>query len=183
MESFDEKIREIKIIRPQIRTDTRGFFCEIFRQDWVPEVKFVQENLSLSCNVGTIRGLHYQEPPGAQNKLVMVVQGAVLDVVVDIRAGSPTFGRSVTVELHSKDLEQLFVPVGFAHGFCTLRPNTLVLYKISAPYDPALDRGILWNDPDLGIGWPVGSETATLSEKDRGQPRLKDVEPVFHFQA
>jgi dTDP-4-dehydrorhamnose 3,5-epimerase len=162
--------------------DNRGFFCEIFRSDWLPQINFVQENLSLSADQGTIRGLHYQVPPAAQDKLVMVVQGAILDVAVDIRRGSPTFGQSVAVELRAEDLTQLLVPVGFAHGFCTLRPNTMVLYKVSAPYDATADRGIRWNDPDLGIDWPVAPGAAILSDKDRVQPRLKDVGAAFHFQ-
>lgn len=178
----DTKIDKIKILSPKIHGDHRGFFSEIFRSDWVPGIEFVQENLSLSADVGTVRGLHYQEPPDAQDKLVMVVQGAILDIAVDIRHGSPTFGQSVAVELRAEDLNQLLVPVGFAHGFCTLQPNTMVLYKVSAPYSPACDRGILWNDPDLGIEWPVAPDAATLSDKDRRQPRLKDVEPVFRFR-
>lgn len=182
MKITDTKIDKIKILSPKIHGDHRGFFSEIFRSDWVPGVEFVQENLSLSADVGTVRGLHYQEPPDAQDKLVMVVQGAILDIAVDIRYGSPTFGQSVAVELRAEDLNQLLVPVGFAHGFCTLQPNTMVLYKVSAPYSPACDRGILWNDPDLGIEWPVAPDAATLSDKDRRQPRLKDVEPVFRFR-
>ncbi len=182
MKITDTKINEVKVLTPKIHGDNRGFFSEIFRSDWLPDLNFVQENLSLSADQGTVRGLHYQEPPAAQDKLVMVLQGAILDVAVDIRRGSPTFGQSVVVELRAEDLTQLFVPVGFAHGFCTLQPNTMVLYKVSAPYDPACDRGILWNDPDLGIDWPVAPDAAVLSDKDRRQPRLRDIEPVFRFQ-
>ena len=182
MKITDTKIDAVKIFSPKVHGDNRGFFCEIFRAEWVPHINFVQENLSLSADVGTVRGLHYQEPPDAQDKLVTVVQGAILDVAVDIRRGSPTFGQSVAVELRAEELTQLLVPVGFAHGFCTLRPNTMVLYKVSAPYSPARDRGILWNDPHLGIEWPVAPDVATLSDKDRRQPRLRDIEPVFHFQ-
>lgn len=136
----------------------------------------------MSVEPGTVRGLHYQEPPAAQDKLVTVVQGAILDIAVDIRRGSPTFGQSVAVELRAEEPTQLLVPVGFAHGFCTLRPNTMVLYKVSAPYNAACDRGILWNDPDLAIDWPVAPDAATLSDKDRRQPRLRDIESVFRFQ-
>lgn len=173
---------EVKLLTPQVHGDRRGFFCEIFKTEWLPEIQFVQENLSLSADQGTVRGLHYQEPPMAQDKLLMVMQGAILDVAVDIRAGSPTFGQAVSIELRAEDVTPLLIPVGFAHGFCTLRPNTMVLYKVSAPYSPACDRGILWNDPDIGIEWPVLPEQAVLSDKDRRQPRLRDVEPVFHFQ-
>ena len=182
MRLTDTKIDQVKILTPKMHGDNRGFFCEIFRADWLPHINFVQENLSLSADRGTVRGLHYQEPPAAQDKLVMVVQGAILDIAVDIRRGSPTYGQSLAVELRAEDLTQLLVPVGFAHGFCTLRPNTMVLYKVSAPYNAAADRGILWNDPDLGIDWPVAPGAATLSDKDRIQPRLKDVEAAFHFQ-
>ena len=182
MRLTDTEIDQVKILTPKMHGDNRGFFCEIFRSDWLPQINFVQENLSLSADQGTVRGLHYQEPPAAQDKLVMVVQGAILDVAVDIRRGSPTFGKSVVVELRAEDLTQLLVPVGFAHGFCTLQPNTMVLYKVSAPYNAACDRGILWNDPDLGIDWPVAPDAATLSDKDTRQPRLRDVESVFRFQ-
>ena len=182
MRFTDTKLDKIKLLSPRVHGDHRGFFCEIFKNEWVPDIQFVQENLSLSADQGTVRGLHYQQPPAAQDKLVMVVQGAILDIAVDIRQGSPTFGQSVAVELRAEDVTPLLIPVGFAHGFCTLRPNTMVLYKVSAPYSPACDRGILWNDPDLGIEWPVRPEVAILSDKDRRQPRLRDVEPVFHFQ-
>lgn len=182
MRLTDTKIDQVKILTPKMHGDNRGFFCEIFRRDWLPQINFVQENLSLSADQGTVRGLHYQEPPAAQDKLVMVIQGAILDIAVDIRHGSPTFGQSIAVELCAENLTQLLVPIGFAHGFCTLRPNTLVLYKVSAPYDAAHDRGILWNDPDLGIEWPVAPADATLSDKDTRQPRFRDVEPVFHFR-
>jgi len=178
----DTKLDGVKLLSPKVHGDRRGFFCEIFKTEWLPDVAFVQENLSLSADQGTVRGLHYQEPPVAQDKLIMVTQGAVLDIAVDIRRGSPTFGQSVAVELRAEDVTSLLVPIGFAHGFCTLRPNTMVLYKVSAPYDPAYDRGILWDDPDLGIEWPVSAERAILSDKDRRQPRLRDVEPAFHFQ-
>ncbi|GGF27108.1 dTDP-4-dehydrorhamnose 3,5-epimerase [Aliidongia dinghuensis] len=181
MEIVDTRLPGVKVVRPKIHGDHRGFFSEIFRSEWLPQVDFIQENLSLSAEVGTIRGLHYQEPPDAQDKLVMVVQGAILDVAVDLRHGSPTFGQWVAVELRAEDLTQMFVPVGFAHGFCTLQPNTMVLYKVSAPYSPARDRGILWDDPDLGIEWPVAPGAAILSDKDRRLPRLKDAEPIFRF--
>ena len=182
MKFTDTKLEGIKLLSPRVHGDHRGFFCEIFKTEWLPGIAFVQENLSLSADQGTVRGLHYQEPPAAQDKLIMVVQGAILDIAVDIRRGSPTFGQSVAVELRAEDVSSLLVPIGFAHGFCTLRPDTMVLYKVSAPYNPACDRGILWDDPELGIEWPVSAEQAILSDKDRRQPRLRDVEPVFHFQ-
>ena len=178
----DTKLDQVKILTPKKHGDHRGFFSEVYRHEWLPTITFVQENLSLSAEQGTVRGLHYQETPFAQDKLVMVLKGSILDVAVDIRHGSPTFGQSVAVELRADRLNQLLVPVGFAHGFCTLEPDTMVLYKVSAPYSPTHDRGIRWNDPDLGIDWPVTEARAVLSGKDRETPRLKDAAPAFHFQ-
>jgi len=159
--------------------DDRGFFVETYNaRDFaaigIPD-HFVQDNHSYSAAKGTIRGLHFQLPPRAQAKLVRVVRGAILDIVVDIRRSSPTFGRHVAVELSAANGLQLYVPVGFAHGFCTLEPDTEVAYKVTEFYDPELDRSIAWDDPDLGLPWPVESGTAVLSEKDRRAPRLRDV--------
>ncbi|MFZ1430839.1 MAG: dTDP-4-dehydrorhamnose 3,5-epimerase [Geminicoccaceae bacterium] len=172
-------IPEVKVIVPDRFGDDRGFFSETYSRrsmaDAGIEEEFVQDNHSLSALVGTVRGLHYQLPPFAQAKLVRVVRGAVVDVAVDIRWGSPTFGQHVAVTLSAAAWNQIYVPVGFAHGFCTLEPDTEVVYKVTAYYSRAHDRGISWNDPELGIAWPVESATAQLSDKDRNQPRLADV--------
>jgi dTDP-4-dehydrorhamnose 3,5-epimerase len=135
----------------------------------------------MSADRGTIRGLHFQSPPFAQTKLVTVVRGAVFDVAVDIRRGSPTFGRWVSAELDADGLNQLLIPAGFAHGFCTLRPDTLLFYKVDAYYAPAHDHGILWSDPALDIPWPVDPAAAILSDKDRRQPPLSQIETPFVY--
>jgi dTDP-4-dehydrorhamnose 3,5-epimerase len=147
------------------------------------ETEFVQDNQSLSVRAGTIRGLHFQAPPFAQAKLVRVVRGRILDVAVDVRRGSPTYGRHVAVELSEENWQQLFIPVGFAHGFCTLTDNTEVIYKVSAPYSAETDGGILWNDPDLGIAWPQLAAPPVLSDKDAKLPTLRSIESPFEFDA
>jgi dTDP-4-dehydrorhamnose 3,5-epimerase len=139
----------------------------------------VQDNQSFSAQQGTVRGLHYQLPPFAQAKLVRAVSGRLLDVAVDIRRSSPTFGQAVAVELSAAGGEQLFIPAGFAHGFCTLEPDTSLAYKVDAYYSAAHDRGIRWNDPALRIDWPVSEAEAMLSDKDRKQPFLSDVTDLF----
>lgn len=140
---------------------------------------FIQDNHSLSAEVGVLRGLHYQLNPKSQTKLIRVLSGAIYDVIVDIRLNSPTFGQWVGVILSEYNKRQLLVPKGFAHGFCTLVPNTQVLYKVDEYYSPENDRGILWNDPALGIGWPTSS--AILSDKDQRHPLLKDAELNFEM--
>lgn len=178
-------IPDVYLITPKKIGDSRGFFMEVFRQETfrrqVGDFAFVQENCSMSVQTGTVRGLHFQLPPRAQGKLVSCSQGALLDVAVDIRTGSPTFGRHVARRLTAEHGEQLWVPPGFAHGFCTLMPNTVISYKLTDYYSPEHDRGLLWNDPDIGIDWPVGSDLAILSDKDQVQPRLADLPPAFHF--
>jgi dTDP-4-dehydrorhamnose 3,5-epimerase len=159
--------------------DERGLFREIYREERYRQAgvvcRFVQDNISVSVRQGTVRGLHFQLPPMSQDKLVVPLSGTILDVVVDVRAGSPTFGRHVAVELDAGRGEQLFVPAGFAHGFCTLAPSAVVLYKVSRPYSPAHDRGVNWADPQLGIDWPVAPGRACLSPKDRDLPPLSAV--------
>ena len=171
------------LLRPTRHGDLRGWFSEVWRRDqWEAagvNAGFVQDNQSFSAQQGTVRGLHFQLPPFAQAKLVRCVAGRVLDVAVDIRRSSPTFGRAVAVELTAEGGEQLFIPAGFAHGFCTLEPNTSLAYKVDAYYSAAHDRGVLWSDPALGIEWPVGEAEALLSEKDRKQPRLSDAADLF----
>jgi dTDP-4-dehydrorhamnose 3,5-epimerase len=178
-------IPDVKLLRPQRFRDARGVFCEIYSRQSLSlsglSVDFVQDNCSVSQAAGTIRGLHFQAPPMAQAKLVMVLKGRVRDVVVDCRKGSPTYGNHIGVELDGEDWHQLFVPEGFAHGFCTLEPNTIVLYKVSAPYASELDGGILWNDPDLGIDWPVAANKAVISDKDNQLQRLRDLPSPFSY--
>lgn len=172
-------IPDVKVIVPERFGDDRGFFSETYSRRSLGDVgieeEFVQDNHSLSALAGTVRGLHYQLAPFAQAKLVRVVRGAVVDVAVDIRRGSPTFGQHVAVTLSAEAWNQIYVPVGFAHGFCTLEPDTEVVYKVTAYYSRAHDRGISWNDPELRIAWPVEAAAAQLSDKDRNQPRLADV--------
>jgi dTDP-4-dehydrorhamnose 3,5-epimerase len=178
-------IPNVKLLRPQRFRDARGVFCEIYNRQSLSlsgvSVDFVQDNCSVSQEAGTIRGLHFQAPPMAQAKLIMVLKGRVRDVVVDCRKGSPTYGNHMGVELDGENWHQLFVPEGFAHGFCTLEPNTIVLYKVSAPYASELDSGILWNDPDLGIDWPVAADQAVISDKDKQLLRLRDLPSPFSY--
>ena len=180
-------IAAVKLVKPARFDDSRGFFSETYNRRGLAraaiDVAFVQDNLSLSRRAGTVRGLHFQTPPHAQAKLVSVVTGRVLDVAVDIRRGSPTFGRHVAVELSAASGEQLFVPEGFAHGFCTLEPDTRLAYKVSAFYDGDHDHGIRWDDPALAIPWPVAHDSALLSEKDAALPRLADIESAFGYQS
>jgi len=185
MQVIATAIPDAKEIRPVRHTDPRGFFSEIFRESVLRDhgipVAFVQENLSLSVNRGVVRGLHFQLPPAAQAKLVRAAKGSIFDVAVDIRQGSPTFGRHVAVVLSAEEGNQLFVPEGFAHGFCTLEPDTEVVYKVNRYYSPTHDRGLLWNDPALGIAWPVAEADAVLSDKDRRQPRLAELPHDFVY--
>ena len=173
----------MKLVVPAIHHDERGFFSETFNGRALAEAgidaAFVQDNQSLSRAKGVIRGLHFQIPPEAQGKLVRVTRGSIFDVAVDIRKGSPTFGRHVSAILSAENWSQLWVPTGFAHGFCTLEPDTEMLYKVTNYYAPECDRGLAWDDPDLGIAWPIAPGTAILSDKDRRHPRLKDLRYPF----
>ena len=173
----------VKVITPRKLGDHRGFFSETYNRQafgaaGVP-VEFVQDNQSLSAQPGTIRGLHFQTPPFAQDKLVRVVRGAIFDVAVDLRASSPTFGQYVSVELSAANWRQLLIPIGFAHGFCTLEPDTEVVYKVTNYYSAAHDKGLAWDDEALGIAWPTPKERAILSEKDRKHPLLRDLAAAF----
>jgi dTDP-4-dehydrorhamnose 3,5-epimerase len=165
-------------IRPPRLGDDRGFFSEVWREDRLAEVgirtRFVQDNHSYSKERGVLRGMHYQLPPAAQDKLVRVSRGSIFDVAVDIRRDSPTFGRWAAVVLSAKEWNQLFIPGGFAHGFVTLEDDTEVLYKASAPYAPELERAVRFDDPAVGIDWPVDSGSVILSEKDRIAPLLAE---------
>jgi dTDP-4-dehydrorhamnose 3,5-epimerase len=179
----DASLPCVKIINVKRFADQRGFFSEVYNRERLAAagltIDFVQDNHSLSRPVGTIRGLHFQSPPFAQTKLVWVVRGRILDVAVDLRRASPTFGQYVLVELSAATGQQLLVPAGFAHGFCTLEPDTEVLYKVDAPYAPAHDFGVAFDDPDLAIAWPVPVKDAVLSDKDRRHPRLRDLPDYF----
>lgn len=183
MQVIDTAIPAVKRVIPKRHGDDRGWFSETFRADVLAQsgidVAFLQDNQSLSKPAGTLRGLHFQLAPAAQTKLVRVLSGAIFDVAVDLRRASPTFGHYVSVRLDAEGGEQLFVPAGFAHGFCTLEPDTMVAYKVDAYYSPAHDRAVLWNDPEIGIKWPVSSEEAILSDKDKRAPRLADLGDVF----
>lgn len=180
-------IPEVKIIRPRKHGDARGFFCETYSQrDFTAagiDVIFVQDNHAFSAAKGTVRGLHFQSPPFAQDKLVRVAHGAIFDVAVDLRSGSPTYGKHVSATVSARDWNQIFVPKGFAHGLVTLEPDTEVLYKVSDYYAPAHDLGLLWNDPALAIPWPVTDAEAVLSAKDKVQPRLDSLQAYFHYEA
>lgn len=179
----DAEIPAVKIIAPKKFGDHRGFFSEVYnRQNFEKagfDLVFVQDNHSFSADLGTIRGLHFQAPPFAQDKLVRVTRGRVLDVAVDLRRSSPTFGRHVSVELSAQNWRQLLVPIGFAHGFCTLEPDTEVLYKVTNFYSAAHDFGLAFDDPALGIPWGVDVAKMILSDKDRRHPRLEDLSFVF----
>jgi len=174
-------------VTPRRHGDDRGYFAELFRLstfcEHAGETAFVQENESLSARTGTIRGLHFQTAPFAQGKLVRCTAGAVFDVAVDLRAGSPTRGKWVSVELSPERGNQLWIPAGFAHGFCTLRPDTVINYKVTAYYSADHDKGLAWNDPAIGIHWPGEADPDTLSAKDRVQPRFAELPDHFHYEA
>lgn len=171
------------LVRTPRHGDDRGWFSETWsRAGFIAagiDIDFVQDNHSRSEPAGVLRGLHFQRPPYAQAKLVRCVRGAILDVVVDVRAGSPTFGRHHAVELSAESGDQLFVPPCFAHGFVTLQPGTEVIYKVSTPYAPAHEAGLAWDDPDLNIAWPVAAAEAVLTGRDRQWPRLRHLDTPF----
>ena len=176
-------IPDVKLIKTTRFGDARGYFAETYARPAFVEHglahDFIQDNQSSSAMAGAVRGLHFQQPPFAQAKLVRVLSGRILDVAVDLRQSSPSYGRHVAVELSDESGDQLLIPAGFAHGFCTLEPNCVVFYKVDAVYSAAHDRGVNWADPKLAIEWPVAAERAVLSDKDRKQPMLEDLAPVF----
>jgi dTDP-4-dehydrorhamnose 3,5-epimerase len=176
-------IPDVLLLTPVRHGDARGFFSETYNAGRLAEAgirqAFVQDNHSLSARAGVVRGLHCQIAPSVQGKLVRVVKGAIWDVAVDIRHGSPTYGRHVAAELSAGNWSQLWVPGGFLHGFCTLSPDTEVIYKVTADYDRAAERGVIWNDPDLALPWPVAEADAVLSDKDRILPRLASCDVWF----
>lgn len=185
MEVQQLAIEDVMLCIPSRFGDARGFFVEtwndrLFRQK-VADVTFVQDNHSLSVPAGTLRGLHFQRPPTAQGKLVRVARGSVLDVAVDLRRGSPTYGQHVKAFLTAEKGEQLWIPPGFGHGFRTLEPNTEFLYKVTDFYSAPDDAGLLWNDPDLGIDWMLDGEEPVLSAKDEKLPRFADFVSPFQY--
>jgi len=173
-------------IVPRKIEDERGYFSEIFRLntfvEFAPGVEFVQDNQSLSVCVGTVRGLHFQKQPFAQGKLVRCLAGRLLDVAVDLRSDSPTFGRWMSVVLSPQANNQFWVPPGFGHGFCTLEPNSVISYRVTNYYSPEHDHGVAWDDPDIDIDWPDVADPDTLSGKDRQQPRLADLPAYFSME-
>jgi dTDP-4-dehydrorhamnose 3,5-epimerase len=178
-------IPEVKLIQPKKFGDHRGFFSEVYKKAEMAEagvdLDFVQDNHSHSQAVGVLRGLHFQTPPDAQDKLLRVVRGRIFDVAVDIRAGSPTYGKWVGAEISAENWTQILVPVGFAHGFVTLEPDTEVIYKVTGRYAPESDRGLAWDDPALGIDWPLAGVEPTLSDKDTKHPLLADLPVYFTY--
>ena len=177
------EIPDVKIISPKKYGDSRGFFSETYsKRDFAEagiHLDFVQDNHSLSPQVGTLRGLHYQAPPFAQDKLVRVVSGRILDVAVDLRRDSPTFGKWVVAEISADEWNQILIPIGFAHAVCTLEPDTQLIYKVTNYYAPQHDFGVRWNDQDLNIKWPFSEDRLILSEKDKKQPFFKDLTNWF----
>ncbi|MEJ2436968.1 MAG: dTDP-4-dehydrorhamnose 3,5-epimerase [Sulfurovaceae bacterium] len=185
MNFIKANIPEVIICEPTVHGDHRGYFVETFRKDKLEEfagyeIDFCQDNESKS-SYGVLRGLHYQLPPYAQTKLVRVIKGQVLDVAVDIRKGSPTFGAHVAVELSEENRRQLLIPRGFAHGFVVLSNEAIFTYKVDSYYSPECDKGIAFNDANIGIDWQIEHSKLQLSDKDRKQPLLKDVGELFQY--
>ncbi|GHD14520.1 dTDP-4-dehydrorhamnose 3,5-epimerase [Tianweitania populi] len=176
-------IADVVELTPRKFGDNRGFFSETFNQQRLIEAglpgQWIQDNQSLSREKFTLRGLHYQEPPFAQAKLVRVLRGSIFDVAVDIRKGSPTFGKWASLVLSAESFNQILVPEGFAHGFLTLEEDTEVFYKVTAPYSPQHDRNIRWDDPEIAVDWPIEGSAPHLSDKDKVAPLLRDVSLVF----
>ena len=185
MDVTETKIPGVKIIKPVCHVDQRGTFVETHQQTKYAaagiDVAFVQDNLITNQKTGTIRGLHFQRPPAAQAKLVYVVRGSIFDVAVDIRHGSPTFGQWVSEHLSASDQKQIFLPVGIAHGYCSIEDDTEVAYKVSAVYAPDMEAGLAWNDPDLAIAWPDLGNDIVIADRDQSLPALAALEPLFQY--
>jgi len=185
MDVMETEIPGIRVLKPRRHGDERGFFCETYNRKALAEIgiseDFVQDNQAFSAMRYVLRGLHYQKPPRAQAKLVRVSRGAVFDVVVDIRRGSPTFGRWMSVVLSAGEGNQIYVPGGFAHGYCTLEPDSEVLYKVSDNYAPETEAGLRWNDPDLAIRWPAGPDQVVVSAKDQRLPLFAEMGEDFSY--
>lgn len=184
MQITETFIQGLKVVEPKVFGDHRGWFMETYNEEIFQkagiDIRFVQDNQSFSATKGTLRGLHYQLNPKAQTKLVRCTKGAIFDVAVDIRKGSPTFGKGFGIELSAENKKQLLIPQGFAHGFMTITDDVEVQYKVDNLYAPDCDRGISWNDPEIGIEWPL-EITPVLSEKDEKAPLLKDADNNFTF--
>jgi len=185
MKVIDRRLNGVVLLEPKVFGDDRGYFSETFRQDEFEKaighkVNFVQDNESRS-SFGVLRGLHYQLPPFSQSKLVRIIEGSVIDVAVDIRKGSPTFGEHVAIELSSENKQQLFIPRGFAHGFLVTSHTATFAYKVDNYYSPEYDRGILYNDPAIGIEWGIDLEKLLLSDKDKRQPFLEEAD-LFNYK-
>jgi dTDP-4-dehydrorhamnose 3,5-epimerase len=176
-------INAVKVVTPKLIADSRGAFCETYNQERFAEhgimPNFIQDNQSVSAAIGTIRGLHFQGHPAAQDKLIRVLKGRIFDVAVDLRRSSATYGKWVAEEVSAENRKQIFIPTGFAHGYCTLEIDTNVFYKVSAFYSPSNDFGVAWDDPDLGIDWPVAPSKAVLSDKDSRMPAFKSLPGYF----
>jgi len=176
-------IADVKIIMAKKIGDARGFFSEVYNRRAFAEagidLEFVQDNHAFSARRGTLRGLHFQSPPYAQDKLIRVTRGRALDVAVDLRKSSVSFGRHVSVELSAENWRQILVPIGFAHGYVTLEPDTEILYKVTNYYAPDHDHGLAWNDPALAIDWGIAASDVILSDKDRRHPTLADLPSYF----
>ena len=179
-------IADVILVRVRKFADSRGHFLETFRKSDFAELgircDFVQDNQAFSAHAGTIRGLHFQVPPHAQAKLVRVLRGAVYDAAVDLRRGSQTYGKWCGARLSAEGGEQIFVPRGFAHGYCTLEPDTIVAYKVDAYYAPESEKGLIWNDSEIAIGWPVPASSVLVSEKDSKLPSLNSFDSPFTSQ-
>lgn len=184
MQITETFIQGLKVVEPKVFGDHRGWFMETYNEEIFQkagiDIRFVQDNQSFSATKGTLRGLHYQLNPKAQTKLVRCTKGAIFDVAIDIRKGSPTFGKWFGIELSAENKKQLLIPQGFAHGFMTITDDVEVQYKVDNLYAPDCDRGISWNDPEIGIEWPL-EITPVLSEKDEKAPLLKDADNNFTF--
>ncbi len=186
MHAASVQLPGLVLLEPSVHADERGFFCETYRQEWhtdsgIPEGElFIQDNHSRSTR-GVLRGMHFHIGDGVA-KLVRCARGRIFDVAVDLRRGSPTYGQWEAVELDEQSMRELYVPVGFAHGFCVLSDVADVIYKQSAYYDPAVERGIAWNDPDIGIEWPLALEELTVSERDAAAPCLSEIADELPFE-
>jgi dTDP-4-dehydrorhamnose 3,5-epimerase len=187
MQFFSTSVAEVKLIRPARHRDSRGWFFESWNRRAFAgagiQAEFVQDNVAMSKSVGTVRGLHFQIVPHAQGKLVRVAKGAVFDVAVDVRRGSPTFGQHTALTLTAESGDQLWIPAGFAHGYCTLTLDCEVTYKVTDYYAPECERGLLWNDPGLGIAWPVTGDKAIVHPRDAAWPALEALTDTFAYGA